>query len=246
MTMRVSLVLAVSASLTAEATAQQWPPARLENIKVLPAGLAVSALVDTMRSFTRALGVRCTYCHVGNESEPLESYNFVSDDKPTKLKAREMLRMVTAINSDHLSKLTDRREPRIAVTCATCHRGVTEPRPLQQILLTAYDTFGADSADVVYRRLRQRYYGAAAYDFGEVALADVATILRGRGRARDALRFNILNTEMTPNSGFAHRQAAEAHIAVGDTTSAIASLQRALSINANDAQARQRLEALRR
>jgi hypothetical protein len=70
-----------------------------------------------------------------------------------------MLRMVNAINSDNLSALVERREPRIAVICATCHRGVVEPRPLQQILLTAYDAAGADSAEHTYRNLRQRHYG---------------------------------------------------------------------------------------
>jgi hypothetical protein len=242
-----SLVLIwVVIAYAAPAGAQQWPPARLENVKVFPGDMPVRALIDTMATFTRALGVRCTYCHEGRESEPLETYDFTSDEKPTKVKAREMLRLVAAINNDHLGKLNDRRDPRIVVTCATCHRGITEPRPLQQVLLNAYDAMGADSAEATYRRLRQRYYGAAAYDFGEVALADVATALRRRGgRAADALRFNLLNTEFTPNSGFAHRQAAEGHIAVADTASAIASLQRALVINTNDTQARQRLETLR-
>ena len=226
--------------------AQQFPPARLENVKALPADLPVRALIDTMASFTRALGVRCTHCHVGQESQPLESYNFVSDEKPAKVKAREMIRMVAAINNDHLGKLAERKDPRIVVSCATCHRGVTEPRPLQQVLLTSYDRLGPDSAVAIYRRLRQRYYGAAAYDFGEVPLADVATAIRRRGQPADALRFNLLNTELSPNSGFAHRQTAEAYVALADTASAIASLERALAINANDTQAQQRLAALRR
>jgi hypothetical protein len=43
---------------------------------VLPADMAVRALIDTMAGFTRASGVRYTYCHVGNEGEPLTSYDF--------------------------------------------------------------------------------------------------------------------------------------------------------------------------
>lgn len=226
--------------------AQQFPPERLENIKALASDISVRALLDTMGAFTRALGVRCTYCHLGRESEPLSTYDFRSDEKPQKLKAREMIRMVVAINTDHLGRLTVRREPAIVVTCATCHRGVAEPRPLQQVLLVAYDRFGADSAEAQYRRLRERYFGRAAYDFGEVPLTDVATDLRRRGKAADGLRFNLLNTEFVPNSGFAHRQAAEGHLALGDTVAAISSLERALAINGGDQQARQRLEALRR
>jgi hypothetical protein len=242
----LALATIILNTFAAAAGAQQFPPARFENVKALPSDMPIRALIDTMAGFTRALGVRCTHCHVGQEGQPLESYNFISDEKPAKVKAREMIRMVAAINSDHLAKLSDRKEPRIVVTCSTCHRGVTEPRPLQQVLLTSYDRFGADSAEADYRRLRQHYYGAAAYDFGEVALADVATAIRRRGKPADGLRFNLLNTEIIPNSGFAHRQAAEGQIAVGDTAAAIASLQRALSINANDTQAQQRLTTIRR
>jgi hypothetical protein len=228
------------------AGAQQWPPERLKNLKVLPEDIPVRALVDTMAGFTRALGVRCTYCHVGQEGDPLEKYDFAADDKAAKGKAREMMRMVAAINGEHLGRLTARREPRVVVGCATCHRGVTEPRPLQQLLLTAYEAAGADSAEAAYRALRQRYYGRAAYDFGEVPLADVGTALRRRGKLADALRLYLLNVQFSPTSGFAHRQAADAQLAAGDTAAAVASLQCALGINANDAQARQALDALGR
>src|SRR5689334_7637653 len=102
--------------------AQQWPPQRLQNVKVLPQDISIRALVDTMAGFTRALGVRCTYCHVGSENVTLDKYDFVSDSLAPKRKAREMLRMVSAINTDHLAKLPDRRTPAIVVTCATCHR----------------------------------------------------------------------------------------------------------------------------
>ena len=44
---------------------------------------------------------------------------------------------------------------------------------------------------------RTRYYGRAAYDFGEVPLADVGAALRARGKTADALRFYVLNTELT-------------------------------------------------
>jgi len=246
----VAPVLALSALsalslLFATAAAAQWPPERLKNVKVLPSDIPIRALVDTMAGFTRALGVRCTYCHVGQEGDPLEKYDFPSDEKPEKVKAREMLRMVGAINGEHLAKLDRRREPRIVVTCATCHRGVTEPRPVQQLVLSAYDAGGADSAEALYRALRQRYYGRAAYDFGDVPLTAVAAALRARNRPADAVRFYLLNTELAPTSGFAFRQAAEGQLAVGDTAGAVASLERALAINANDPQAKQALDRLR-
>lgn len=222
----------------------QFPPKELKNLKVFPKDIPVRALLDTMGSFTRALGVRCTYCHVGEEGQPLSSFDFPSDQKPEKEKARVMLRMVGAINGDYLTKLAARRTPTITVTCATCHHGVTEPRPLQQVVLNAYDSAGADSAEALYRALRTRYYGRAAYDFGEVPLVDVGNALRARGRMADALRFYILNTQMLPASAFAFRSAAEGQLAAGDTASAIRSLQQALAINPNDGQAKRTLDRL--
>jgi hypothetical protein len=203
-------------------------------------------LVDTMGGFTRALGVRCNYCHVGQEGASLDTYDFAKDDKATKEKARAMLRMVTAINDEHLGKLAMRRTPPITVTCATCHRGIAQPRPLQQVLLTAYDAAGVDSLIATYQALRTRYYGAAAYDFGEVPLADVGSTVARRGKLADAVRIHVFNTEVSPQSGFALRQASQAQLAMGDTVAAIASLQRALVINPNDGQATRTLDALRR
>lgn len=241
----IVIVAAMLACVPANAHAQ-WPPERLQNVKALPSTISVRALVDTMAGFTRALGVRCTYCHVGDDAGPLDKYDFASDSLPAKLKAREMIRMVTAINGDHLTKLAARREPPIVVTCATCHRGVTQPRPLQQVLLTAYASGGADSAESTYRSLRERYYGRAAYDFGEVPLADVAAAVRARGSLPDAIRLHKLNVEFSPRSGFALRQAAGVELIAGDTVAAVGFLERALAINANDTQAKTMLQGARK
>ncbi len=134
------------------APAQEQKP---KNLKVLPADLPMRAVRDTMSSYARALGVRCTYCHVGADGQP-QTMNFAADEKPEKEKAREMMRMAAAINADYLAKLTARRTPRIVVGCATCHRGLAEPRPLQQVILSAYEVGGADSAEARYRALRQQ------------------------------------------------------------------------------------------
>lgn len=243
MRLLVVLVLALTGLVSSRSSAQ-FPPQRTKNLKVLPSDIPIRALLDSMSGFTRALGVRCSFCHVGNEGEPLSKYDFAADDKPEKQKAREMLRMVSAINGEHLTKLGTRLEPRVVVTCATCHRGIAEPRPLQQVLLTAYDAGGVDSADALYRTLRQRYYGRASYDFGDVALADVATALMHRDRVADAVRLYLLNTQFSPTSAFAFRQAATGQLAAGDTAAAVASLERALAISPEDRQTKAALERL--
>ena len=225
--------------------AAQWPPQKIENVKVLPPNIALRPLVDTMAGFTRALGVRCTFCHIGTEGADLGTYNFISDSLATKRTAREMMRMVLAINQDYVSKLADRSTPPTVVTCATCHRGITRPRPLQQVIVGAYDAGGVDSAESAYRALRERYYGSAAYDFGEVPLADVAATVRTRDKLADAVALYKFNIEMSPKSGFALRQAAAAELAMHDTATAVGHLERALQLNANDTQARDALDRLK-
>ena len=224
--------------------AAQFPPEKVKNLKVLPQDIEMRTLIDTMAGFTRALGVRCTYCHVGTEAQPLSAYDFVTDEKPEKLKAREMLRMLSAINGDYLPKVPSRREPPIRVGCGTCHHGIAQPRPLQQVLLIAYAAGGADSVDAAYRALRQRYYGSAAYDFGEVPLVDVANTVRAQSHMADALRIYQLNTQVTPGSTFAFRSLAGAQLAAGDTAAAVASFQQALAINPADQQSRAAVDRL--
>jgi tetratricopeptide (TPR) repeat protein len=208
--------------------------------------MPVRALLDTMRGFTRALGVRCAYCHVARDTSDLASYDFASDDKATKRKARVMLHMVADVDHKYLTKLPERVTPAVSVTCATCHRGVSVPRPIEQIIEAAYAAGGADSAEATYRALRQRYYGRSAYDFGEVPLAEVAGNLQAEGKLADAVRLYVLNATLIPTSGFAHRQAAAGYLAAGDTAKAVTYLQKALEINPNDRQAQRGLTTLGR
>ena len=241
----VMAVLVIALASSSASAQKPFPPEKAENLQVLPKDIPIRALLDTMRSFTSALGVRCTYCHVGNEGEALNTYNFVSDDKDAKKKARVMLQMVAAINNDHLTKLVNRESPAINVSCITCHRGVAEPRPLSQVVLNAYDVGGADSAEKVYRALRTRYMGRAAYDFSEVSLADVGAALRAKNKTPDALRFYLLNTEMN-STGAAYQQLAGAQLAAGDTVAAVASLEKAVALSPNDQRLKQMLDRFKK
>jgi tetratricopeptide (TPR) repeat protein len=143
---------------------------------------------------------------VGEEGQPLSTYDFPSDEKLTKRKARVMLRMVQAINDGLLPTLEERKDPPIMVECATCHRGTNEPRMLQDVLRQAYDAGGIDSTVAAYRALKDRYYGRFTYDFSEVPLADVAGDLSGKGEYAAAEALFALNVEEHPTSAFAKRQ----------------------------------------
>ncbi|HJS46736.1 MAG TPA: c-type cytochrome [Gemmatimonadales bacterium] len=239
------LVLPLLALLVATPVRAQWPPERFTNLKVLPESIPRDTLVQLMAGFTRALGVRCTHCHVGEEGKPLATYDFASDEKHAKEAARGMLRLVAAINDTHLAGHRHGDDPPVRVTCATCHRGLTAPRPLQDQLLIAWRAGGIDSALAAYTALRREYYGRAAYDFGEVALVDAANGVERAGATADAVRLLRRNTEEHPESAFAWRSLAEGQARAGDRSGAIASYERAVALRPNDRRSAERLAELR-
>ncbi|MEA3081597.1 MAG: hypothetical protein QOD54_1265 [Sphingomonadales bacterium] len=129
------LALAAAAGLfgISVAAAQTPPPAAqppfavppFKNLKVLPKDIARADLQASMKFFSQSLGVRCTYCHVGTEGQPLSTFDFASDAKDHKKIARDMMRLTQHINTDHLPAIMGR--PDAKVTCFTCHRGATKP-----------------------------------------------------------------------------------------------------------------------
>jgi tetratricopeptide (TPR) repeat protein len=205
--------LALALTALATAAQAQGEAEKYSNLKVLPKDISPAELLGLMNSFTRALGVRCIYCHVSQEGKPFRHEDFALDDKMTKLKARAMLTMVHDLNENYLAKLDGRSQPPVKVECFTCHHGGQLPRTLQDALLITYDEAGIDSTLQHYQTLRTRYYGRAVYDFGEVALADLGTRLQGEGHEDDALRVEELNVQQNPASAFARRQ--HAAVAIG-------------------------------
>lgn len=206
----------------------RFPPDSLVNLKFFPKDIPVRQLIDSMRFFTFALGVRCQYCHVGREGMPLDSFNFRSDDKRTKRTARVMLDMVHHINMEHLMEVPERPVPNVEVTCFTCHRGVARPVALWTLIAATARENGLDSAVRAYRALRDRYYGRAAYDFGETSLTAAAEELRGQSRFDDAIGILRLNAELFPNSGQVLYWLGETYLAKADTTDAVANYRQAL------------------
>jgi tetratricopeptide (TPR) repeat protein len=244
-TIFASLLIALAGVASPANAAAQWPPQSFDNLKVLPADIPVRELVDLMAGFTRALGVRCTWCHVGEESMPLDQYDFVSDEKPTKRKARQMLEMVARINNVELAGLESRAEPAVAVRCITCHRGASQPRMLEDVLTRAWDAGGIDSTLALYARLRESNYGSFTYDFGEVPLVDVAGTLVGRGAGPDAIRLLELNVEMNPASAYALNSLGQSLARAGDVDGAIRAFERSLAIDPGNSTATALLRQLR-
>jgi photosynthetic reaction center cytochrome c subunit len=105
-----------------------WP-ARISNAQVLPADIGADRLRATMVRFSRSLGVRCQFCHVGQEGQPLSTFNFASDANPHKNVARGMIRLVQRLNVQDLPPLVGPSE-QLRVTCYTCHRGSYAPETM--------------------------------------------------------------------------------------------------------------------
>ena len=130
---REQLLLAAGcAAFVAAVATAQTPPAPgsgplappYKNLQVFPKDITQAQLVGNMKFFAQSLGVRCTHCHVGQEGQPLSTFDFASDAKQTKLTARKMLVMVHRINEQDFGV---KDFANVKVTCYTCHRGSHHP-----------------------------------------------------------------------------------------------------------------------
>ncbi len=178
----------------------QFPPDSLTNLQVLPEDMSVGALINVMRGFSGALGVRCQYCHVGEANQPLAQFDFASDEKETKEKARVMLRMLGHINGEHLDELPSRSEVAVEVSCETCHRGQARPVLISDSLRYAYRNGGVDALETSYRELRNRYYGSHTYDFRSFILSNLANEMGRAGNFADVEQVMALNLEFFPDN----------------------------------------------
>jgi tetratricopeptide (TPR) repeat protein len=226
-------------------TQDRWSwPEKPSNIQVLPKDLPGSRLQPVMIGFTRALGVRCSYCHKGEEGKPLSTYDFPSDENPNKNRAREMLRMLGSIN-DHLKNIQPSGDKRVNMWCNTCHRGRPRPMTLEEELGEQYRTKGLEPALDYYADLKQKYYGRGAYDFGEDALNSFGYEALKKNDAAGAIEVFRLNAAQFPQSGNVWDSLAEAYMKAGDLTKAEEYYQKALTRDPTAENAREQLKKLK-
>jgi len=240
----VPAVLLLPGVLPAQ-VAGKFPPDSLINTRVIPHETPVIEVIGTMRNFAGDLGVRCQFCHVGEEGKPLATFDFAKDEKRPKLVARQMMRMVQEINR-RLDTIPERPEQKVEVTCRTCHRGVSRPVPLYTLVVEAAQAAGADSAIRAYQALRSRYLGRDAYDFGEGSL-NIAAFRLGRAkRFEDALAILALNEQLFPGSSGMYVFRGNIQLMRGDTSAAEAAYREAIRRDSTNAEARGRLRDIGR
>jgi hypothetical protein len=77
-------------------------PDAFVNLQVLPKDISKRELMGTMKQFCITFSVRCSYCHA--VSDDLTQGSFDSDEKETKKKARELIRLLMAVRKPDVTK----------------------------------------------------------------------------------------------------------------------------------------------
>lgn len=202
-------------------------PEKFDNLQVFPAGTPRAVLVQRMREFSFALGVRCAHCHT--EASPGVANRYASDARPAKQQARAMLRMVDTINATLLPALPSHAAPRVTVDCVTCHRGVALPKSLQTTLFEITEAEGAAAAVARYRDLRNTALASGRYNFGEWEINELARRLTEAGRTAEAITILEMNLEFHSGSADIEMMLGNIHRGRGERDAAIARYRAALA-----------------
>jgi len=234
------LCLAISATAAAQTPQTPW---RGENLQYFPKDIARPELIQRMREFSFALGVRCQYCHAGGNGISFEGVSFPSDEKPAKIQARAMLRMVDQLNTTTLAQLPSHAQPRVTIDCATCHHGLPLPKSLQTTLLEIIDKDGAPAAVTRYRELRADM-ALGRYNFGEWEMNELARRLTAAGKTDAALAMLEVNGEFNPKSADIDLLIGDLYRQQGEREKAAERYKRALEKAPESAAAKQRLAEL--
>lgn len=239
----ISVILHFSAPLL---TQEKWEwPDRPINIKVLPSGLTAGQLRAAMRDFTSGLGVRCIYCHEGEEGKPFTEWDFASDKNPNKKRAREMILMLYGID-DHLAKITPSGLQRVEVNCYTCHHGRPKPMTLDEEISDVYRKEGLEPAIMHLTELKKEFYGKGVYNFeSDQVLIQFGHSLLDSSKTAEALRVFKLNVEKFPESSRAWSSLAEAYMKSGNNPEAVKSYEKSLELNPRNQNAKDMLDKLK-
>ncbi len=231
-------VMLMAGAAFAQGPAQEGP----KNLKVLPKDFTRAQVINVMQAFEGALGVECDFCHVEGKGGPPD---FASDDKKEKNLARAMMKITADLNARLPQDFNMPADKVTRIQCITCHRGVPEPKQLAEILAKTSADKGFPAAEAQYDDLKSKYYGAQAYDFSETGLIATARPLV-RNRTDEAMKFLEMNLRLFPRSAETYVVMAQAQQVKNDKDGAIASLEKALSIDPKNGGARRMLGQLKK
>jgi len=98
-----------------------YSQSEFKNVKVLDI-TSKSELRKYMKSISKDLGVKCSYCHDMDDK---------SLDTPEKDITREMIKLTRYLNDLLNNEQEDTTNHAIYVTCWTCHYGKTQPASIR-------------------------------------------------------------------------------------------------------------------
>lgn len=203
-----------------------------QNLKILAKDISSQELSETMKGFAMGVGARCESCHVGEPNTPLHTFDFASDEKAMKRKARLMIKMVQDINAQYVPDLnTIESADRVEVRCVTCHRGLPQPRLIEDVLDKKLESDDVEAVVAEYNELREQYFGSHSYDFSEYTLPMYSANLADSGNIPAAIALAKMNTQYFPDSYYSHFVLGEIYAADKQTDAAIASYRRAADLN---------------
>jgi hypothetical protein len=216
-------------------------PDKFTNLKVFPEDIGKRELVAAMRSFSMALGMRCIGCHEIKTPGDYDTIDWASDKLPNKEVARGMMKMTQEINGNLLPAATGEHD--FSVRCVTCHRGVDNPRTLDNVLLKVIGKDGVEAGANKYRELRENYYGSGSYDFTPMTLTTVAETLAQESADMGGARLMVnLNLEMNPDHADSYLMLAEVDLAGGNKEAARANIDKALALDPQNGHAQRMLK----
>jgi tetratricopeptide (TPR) repeat protein len=272
----LTLAAAATVSAQTEVPPGRGRGAAPRNLQILPKDTPPQDVAAVMQQFTRALGVQCTYCHVQRTAPLLSAeeaaaqaaaappagrgrgrgpagpqMDFAADDKRQKQTARVMLALTNDLNArigtlSTVPGFTRAGASLTRVQCATCHRGVTNPQALPDLLAQTMTGKGEAAAVALYRELRQKYLGTEAYDFRESVLLDLGRQSLAAQKPDDALAWLQLNVEFHPNFADSYLVLSQVHERKRDPEAAIKDLEKAIALDPANASAKRQLTALQR
>jgi hypothetical protein len=96
-----------------------------KNLQILPKDIPQEKLKAIMDDFCASLNVKCGFCHVRNKET--NEWDYASDAKGHKKEARDMMKMTNELNSKWFGVDLTEADPKVAITCYSCHRGEEHP-----------------------------------------------------------------------------------------------------------------------
>jgi len=213
-----------------------------QNLQVLSQDISPEELRATMFSIGQQVGLRCSKCHDFEPDTPFAERDYASDQNELKRVAREMMLMVQSINETVSAIDRGPGHTLITVNCVTCHRGVSQPRQIEEVFATAAGVGGLSSAIEHYMELRNSWYATGAYDFSAWRLGEIAQGIFDDGDTEGGMRVHALNLELNRDDGSVYFHRAESFEKQGRIEDAIADFERALELEESFSFLKDRIE----